>query len=124
MESNKLGNKELNILGKHNKLKGSFLFKGLTRIACKIEGDIEHRALNEKDSTLEPLILERESEVIGDISGEYIEVFGKYQGNITGRSRVILHSGSHCKGIINSKDLVIYPGANVEIEGHTEDFLN
>jgi cytoskeletal protein CcmA (bactofilin family) len=104
------------ILGEGSKLKGEFEFSGELTISSEIDGKIVMRD-NGK------VVIERNGNVTGSIYCDTIEIFGNFSGNIKAESKVIIRSSGKLNGHILSGELAIYPGALVNIEGHTKDSL-
>lgn len=119
MEKEQLIQKSYNIIGKENFLTGQFKLSGFTRIACQIDGKLEHRPSKEEHTHL---ILERESKVKGEIFCEDLEIFGEVDGKIQSKGKVVIHSSAIVKGEVSCKNLVIYPGSHTEIQGKTENY--
>lgn len=104
------------ILGEGSKLKGEFEFAGELTISSEIDGKITMRDQGK-------VIIERMGKVSGSINCDSIEIFGDFSGNIKAESKVIVRSSGKLNGHVLSGELAIYPGALVNIEGHTKDSL-
>jgi cytoskeletal protein CcmA (bactofilin family) len=104
------------ILGEGSKLKGEFEFSGDLTISSEIDGKITMRDHGK-------VIIERNGRVTGSIYCDTVEIFGDFSGNIKAEAKVIVRSSGKLNGHILSGELAIYPGALVNIEGHTKDSL-
>ena len=123
MNQQQLADKQITIIGKNSFLKGQIELTGMVRVACKVEGTLIHTPISREGQNQDLLILERESVFTGNIIAEDIEIYGKLTGDIKSKGRVIIHSGSEVSGTIAAFNLIIYPGASVEIEGHDKPAL-
>ncbi len=103
---------EFTLIGKKTRLNGVFNFSGLTHIAGDIEGDIHIR-----DKSL--LTIEETSTIQGKIHCKDLKVFGKIKGEIISSGKVEIFPSGKLSGLIKSQNLVIHPGAMVNIDGHT-----
>ncbi|ATH07540.1 hypothetical protein BIY24_06155 [Halobacteriovorax marinus] len=103
---------EFTLIGKKTRLSGVFNFNGLTHIAGIIEGD-----LNIKDKSL--LTIEESSEIEGKINCADLKIFGKVKGEIHSSGKVEIFPSGVIQGLIKSQNLVIHPGAIINIDGHT-----
>lgn len=103
----------LTLLGSGARLQGEFYFSGLVRVCAQMEG-ILHLDSEGK------LIIEREGSFQGTILAHEVDIFGEFQGQLSASGRVILRPSSKVSGKIDSKSMVIYPGATLNIEGHTD----
>lgn len=108
--------KDLNfsILGKKSNFTGKFNFSGDTLLNCQINGDITMLD-NGK------LTLERETIFEGNIYAGDIEVFGKVYGSITASGTLSIRSSAEISGVMKAKKMSIYPGAIVNMDGHTSE---
>ncbi|MBF0362276.1 MAG: polymer-forming cytoskeletal protein [Oligoflexia bacterium] len=113
-ENNYLDIKEQNFsfLGVGAKLHGEFRLSGVVRVAAQMEGELFVESSGK-------LIIERDGQFSGRLESDDIEIFGEVEGEIKSNGRVILRPCSKVNGKISCKDLVIYPGAILNIEGHT-----
>ncbi len=103
---------EFTLIGKKTRLNGVFNFSGLTHIAGNLEGDIHI-----KDQSL--LTIEETSKVEGKIHCADLKVFGTIKGEITSTGKVEIFPSGSLSGIIKSQNLVIHPGAIINMDGHT-----
>lgn len=107
-----LRQQNFSFLGKDCKLNGIFQFKGATRFASQLEGEL----LMEGRSTL---TIEREGKFAGLIDCFDLDVFGEVQGEIRAKGLVTLYSSATFEGKIMAHGLKIYPGAQINMDGHT-----
>lgn len=107
-----LRQQNFSFLGKDCKLTGTFEFVGATRFACHLEGELQMSA----ESTL---TIEREGKFNGVIDCFDLEVYGQVEGEIRSKGVVTLYSSAHFVGKIMAQGLKIYPGASVNMDGHT-----
>lgn len=110
-----ISNQNFTLLGKGSKIKGSFIFSGLTRLNSHMEGDIVM-------GTLDDLSIEKDAVVNGNIKCHNLNIYGIFEGSILASGKVCIYPCAQLKGKINATQLEIHPGSLVEFEGHTEDF--
>lgn len=101
-------------IGKEADLKGELIFKNATRIAGNITGNI----IMENNSKL---TLEIGSRTVGNINGQDIEIYGTLEGEIIATGNVVIFPTGVVEGKIIAKGLEVYPGANLNIIGHTQE---
>ena len=104
--------KNFSHLGKESYIKGELHLHGFAKISSKIEGDIlmdEHSKLT----------IETCGSVQGTIIGYDVEIFGLFRGEIKSKGKVIIQPSATVSGNIQAKNLTIYPGATVNIDGNT-----
>lgn len=107
-----LRQQNFSFLGKDCKLVGRFEFFGVTRFASQLEGELQM-------SSHSTLTVEREGKFSGVIDCFDLEVFGSIEGEIRSKGTVIFYSSSKFIGKIMAQGLKIYPGAQVNMDGHT-----
>lgn len=107
-----LRQQDFSFLGKSSKIKGELYLSGTTHLASSIEGEIRMQEKSE-------LTLEHESKVKGDIHCHNLEVYGEVQGNIYSTGLVTFHPTSRFSGKLSAQKLVIKPGADLNMDGHT-----
>lgn len=107
-------NLNFSVLGKNCFLEGDFIFQGDTIIGSQIKGNI-----TVKDNGR--LILERDSKFEGTIVAHDVEIFGLFKGSIKASGTLIVRSSAEVSGKIEAKKLSVYPGATLNIEGHTPE---
>lgn len=105
---------DFSYLSKGSKISGKLVFSGLTRISSQVEGEIQ--TLDDAS-----LIIELDGKIKGDITCQNLEVYGQVDGTILSSGKVILYPSAFVKGQITTQSLVIHPGAQVEIRGHTKE---
>ena len=106
--------KNYTYMGQYSTLKGEITLEGTTRLASVLEGKV----IVAGDYNL---VIEREGHIKGDIKCYNLEVHGQISGTIVSSGSVTLYPNSRVDGIINTKTLIIRPGAILNIEGHTKD---
>lgn len=98
-----------NVLGAKSRVKGDLVLYGDAIINSHVEGSIEVQEHGK-------LILERGSSVNGRIKAFDLEIFGTVEGLIECSGTVSIRSSARVQGEIRSGNLVIYPGAIVEMK--------
>lgn len=114
MKENDFKALKFSLIGKKSSLTGDFKFYGDTILNCILDGDITMVDDGK-------LTLERESQVQGNIYCKDIEVFGKLTGSINASGTLSIRSSAEVSGMVNAKSLNVYPGATLNMEGHTSD---
>ncbi len=106
--------KKLNfsILGEHSQLEGDLKFEGDTLINCHVKGTI---TIIDQGK----LTLERSAKVEGEIYCHDIEVFGEFRGTLNSSGVLTVRSSGVLSGRINAQNMSVYPGAQINMEGHT-----
>lgn len=99
-------------MGKGCILSGKFSLKGSTHLASHLEGELVME--DGANLTIEP-----EGSFEGVLRCRKVEIFGKFEGNLSSDGTVIIHSSASVHGDIQASHLVIKPGATVNIEGRT-----
>jgi len=102
------------VLGTKNIIEGDLKFHGDTIIHCKVTGTISM-----VDDA--KLIIERPAQFDGIIYCKDVEVFGEIKGTIKASGTVTIRSSANLSGNIQANKLSVYPGAVLNIEGHTEE---
>ena len=97
-------------LGKGSRLRGEVRLGGTSHIACRVEGDV----LVEGGGTL---TIGPTGTVLGNISCRDLEVFGTVNGGISSSGKVTVFPTGRIDGELESSDLVVHPGAKVDIDG-------
>ena len=107
-----LKHQDFSFFGKDSKLNGEFCLAGTTHIAAELEGNLymENNA---------PLYIDRSGSFKGNIECHDIEVHGQIDGSIKSTGKIVVHPSAHIEGKITSKHLIIFPGANINVDGHT-----
>ena len=101
-----------NIIGNLTQFEGELKIKGDTIIAGNFNGTIT--VLDNSK-----ILIERDAEISAKIFCHDIEVFGKLEGSVQASGTLIVRSSAHLSGKIEAKQLSIYPGAVLNMEGHT-----
>jgi cytoskeletal protein CcmA (bactofilin family) len=107
-----LRQQDFSFFGKRAKIKGELYLSGTTHLASSVEGEIRMQDKSE-------LTLEHEAIVKGDIHCHNLEVYGEVQGNIHSTGLVTFHPTSNFTGKVSSQKLIIKPGAELNMDGHT-----
>lgn len=105
------------VIGMNNSIVGDLNLTGDSIIHSKIKGTITIFGEGK-------LILERTSEFEGTIYCNDIEVFGIVKGSIKSAGALTIRSSANISGNISAQKLSIYPGAVLNIEGHTNEELS
>jgi cytoskeletal protein CcmA (bactofilin family) len=114
MDFHELKNLNFNVFGSRCDFKGEFNLRGDTTISSKIEGQIN--MVDEGKITIE-----REGEVEGILYCHDLDIFGKLNGHVKANGRVVVRSSADVSGNIQADQLTVYPGAVLNIEGHTKE---
>lgn len=101
-------------IGKQTQLQGTLKLEGNTHLYGSFNGEL-HIAKGAK------LVLEIGSRTEGTIICENLEVYGEFSGQIKATGVVTLYPTSYVQGQILARSMEILPGAQVNINGHTED---
>ena len=104
----------ISIIGKDLKLKGEFKFANEVHVYGEIEGTIQFAAEGK-------LVIEQTGKVHGQLKCDQIEVYGLVEGSIESSSSVIVRSSGKIKGTVHAQNISVYPGALLNIEGHTKE---
>lgn len=108
---------EYTVIGKNSLIEGELHLSGTTYIAADIKGKI---FMEEKSK----LILQKAGTIRGDIVCQDIDLYGSFEGSINSNGIVTIFAPGNVTGEIIGKDLVIHPGAKVEIKGETLNAAN
>ena len=99
---------------------GNVTTDGLVRITGKVEGDVSCDNLELDSAEIrgqvvvkKQLLMRGESVVVGDMSGEQVEINGKVKGNITVSQSLHLHPQAYVLGDMNTSSIQIESGAVV-----------
>jgi cytoskeletal protein CcmA (bactofilin family) len=109
-----LRNQDFSFFGKGSKISGVFTLKGATHLAGEIEGE-----LHVEDEA--ELSIDRSGHLKGTINCHNIEIFGEFEGELNSSGKVTIYPPAIICGVINARDLVVYPGAKLNIDGHTNN---
>lgn len=102
------------LIGINNSIEGDLKLTGDAIIHSSVKGTITMFG----EGTL---ILERHSSFEGTIYCNDIEVFGEIKGTVKAGGKLTVRSSASLSGNIQAKSLTVYPGAILNIEGHTEE---
>lgn len=108
-ETKVLVKRDYNLFGRETRATGSFQFQNITHISGDIEGEI----LMQPES---PLIIESSAYIRGTIKGSVIEIYGKVEGTVQCSEKLTIHSSAIFSGGINTANLIIKPGAVVNMD--------
>jgi cytoskeletal protein CcmA (bactofilin family) len=108
-----LQEQDFSFFGKGSRLKGNFSLSGSTHISSFIEGEIIME--NEAD-----LLIEKNGTIKGKVHCHNIEIYGSYEGIVKATGKVTLFPSAHVQGRVEAKELRIFPGAILNIDGHTD----
>lgn len=98
-----------NVFGAGTKISGELYLEGATTLCGHVEGTLVAAPGTQ-------LTLDRTSRVSGNVHGHDIEIHGRFHGEIHCTGTLSLRAGCHFSGKIQAGKLVIYPGAQVEME--------
>jgi cytoskeletal protein CcmA (bactofilin family) len=113
-EFQNIKNLEFSLIGKECHLKGNFSFNGHTRIAGHLEGEI----ILENDAILS---IEPEGSITGNIHCKDLEIYGRFDGEISSLGKVTIYPPAEVNGVLKSKNLAVYPGAILNLDGYTDN---
>lgn len=114
MKENEFKSLNFSLIGQNSLIDGDLKFSGETVLNCKLKGKITMLGT-------EKLTLERESHFEGQVYCHDIEVFGSVRGTIHASGTLSIRSSANVSGNIKAKRMSIFPGAVLNIEGHTEE---
>jgi cytoskeletal protein CcmA (bactofilin family) len=107
-------NQEFTYIGKNTQLSGTFKFGGPTHLQGSLIGTIIVE-------NLAKLVLEIGSFTDGILHCNDLDIYGQFSGEIKSSGRVTIYPTGEFEGKIISKSLEIFPGAVVNMNGHTEE---
>lgn len=108
---------DFTFIGPGTYIQGSLTFKGDTKVAGLVKGEIRVQG----DV---PLSIEPTGTIEGTIYCHNLAIYGEVKGNIHSQGTVSLFPSSRLDGQLQANNIVIHPGAVVNIEGKTETPLN
>jgi len=100
-------------IGQGTNLQGNIRFEGETKIAGLVKGEIRSGDF--------PLSIEPTGKFEGTIYCHNLFVYGDIKGDINSTGRVILFPSSSFRGNLITGQLVIHPGACVNMDAKTEE---
>tara|TARA_Y100000385_G_C12768537_1_gene498268 strand:+ start:169 stop:549 length:381 start_codon:yes stop_codon:yes gene_type:complete len=115
MKESNFRKQNYNFVGLHTKLEGELKFSGDTIIHGEVKGTI---IIQDEGS----LVFERTACFEGTIYCKHLEVFGEVKGTVKASGTLSIRSSASVSGNIQANKLVVYPGAILNVESHTEDF--
>jgi len=108
-----LNKQEYSFIGKDSKYKGEFSFQGTTYISGEIEGNI----IQEKSHKI---LIDVTARIFGTIFCGDITIKGVVNGDIESAGTIKIEPSAKVTGKISAKNLIIAPGAKVNISGNAE----
>lgn len=109
----KLKDLDFTFFGKGAKMTGSFHLHGPTHLSSIMEGEL---FMQENTN----LCIEKNGRFKGTIHCHNIEIYGKFEGILESTGKITIYPSAFVKGKISSKDLIVYPGAILNIDGHAD----
>lgn len=114
MKENNFKKQNYNFIGHNTDLEGELKFTGDTIIHSKVAGTLIMQDNGD-------LIFERDSYFEGTIFCHDLEVFGQIKGTIKASGTLSIRSSASVSGNIQAAKLVVYPGAVLNVESHTQE---
>lgn len=114
MIENDFKNLNFTVIGKDSNLEGDLKFSGDTLISGRVTGTLTIQ----NDAKL---TLERQGSFEGTIFCHDLEVFGEIKGTVNASGTLSVRSGASVSGIVNAQRLSVFPGAIINIDGHTNE---
>ena len=105
---------DFSFLGTGSKMSGIFHLQGVTHISSSIDGEIFME--NQAD-----LCIETNGQFAGNITCHNLEIYGNFKGTIKASGKVTVYPPANLIGVVKAKDLVVYPGATINIDGFTNN---
>lgn len=102
------------LLGKNSELEGDFKFSGDILINCHVKGNMTVTDGGK-------ITLERNAVFEGNLFCHNVEVFGEIKGSVDASGTMVIRSSASVSGTIHAKNISIFPGAQINMEGHTAD---
>ena len=107
-----LQEQSLSLLGKNSQFEGVFRFNGPARLSGRLNGELmmegEHGLVIETGGFFE-----------GNIHCHEVEIHGRFKGTLESHQKVVIFPLANVSGQIRTKNLIIHPGAQVNIDGKT-----
>jgi cytoskeletal protein CcmA (bactofilin family) len=107
-----INNLDFTFIGKQSELKGEFTFGCNTKIAGNVEGIV-------KITNNAKLSLEIGSHFKGKLFTHDLEIYGDFLGEIESTGNIVVYPTGNVEGKIKAKSIEVFPGANLNINGHT-----
>ena len=114
MKESNFKKQNYNFVGNHTFLEGELKFTGDTIIHGRVKGTI---IMQDEGN----LILERTAKFEGTIFCQNLEVFGEVKGTVKASGTLSIRSSASVSGNIQAGKLVVYPGAVLNVESHTQE---
>ena len=114
MKESEFKSLNFSLIGQNSLIDGDLQFSGETILNCNLKGKIT--MLNS-----DKLTLERNASFEGNIYCHDIEVFGNIKGTVHASGTMSIRSSANISGNIQANQMSIFPGAILNIEGHTEE---
>ena len=111
-ESLELQEQNLSLVGKNSHFHGTFQLSGPTRLSGQLNGELTMNG--EYD-----LVIEANGFFEGNIHCHEVEIYGNFKGTLTSPQKVTIYPSAKVNGDIQTKNLIIHPGALVNINGKT-----
>ena len=107
-----LQQQSLSLLGKNSQFEGVFRFNGPARISGQLNGELVMEGEY-------GLIIETGGFFEGNIQCHEVEIHGRFKGTLDSHQKVVIFPLADVSGHIRTKNLIIHPGALVNIDGKT-----
>ena len=107
-----LREQNFSLVGKNSQFQGTFRLNGPTRLSGQLSGELVMEG--EYD-----LVIEAEGFFEGDIHCHEVEIYGKFKGTLSGPQKVTIYPSAKVSGEVSTGNLIIHPGAEVNIDGKT-----
>lgn len=114
MKESNFKKQNYNFIGLNTKLDGEHKFTGDTVIHGEVKGTI---IIQDEGN----LIFERTAHFEGTIYCKNLEVFGELKGTVKASGTLSVRSSAYVSGNIQANKLVVYPGAVLNVESHTDE---
>ena len=105
-------NQDFTFLGQQTHVQGNFIFRGTTRVAGSLKGEIRCESA--------PLSIEPTGLFEGTLFCHDLEIYGDVKGDIRSTGKVIIYPSASFNGQIQSSKIEIHPGSTVNMEAKTE----
>lgn len=113
MEYQDIQEQDFSFLGRGSSVTGTLRLSGRTHLCSELEGEI---IMDGEDSFLQ---IERSARIRGKIQGHHVEIHGQFEGEINCDANLEIFPPAVVKGVIRAKNLVIHPGAIVDMDCET-----
>ncbi len=108
-----LKEQDFSFFGKNSVITGNFNLKSHTHIASIVKGEliVDNKA---------KLVIEPSGEFKGNIKCHNLYISGRIEGEITAKGCVTFYSSAKFNGKLQAKQIVVYPGAILNMDAETE----